>query len=90
MNRGIILLLFVSVLLCIGCSDTQHYKFTLRGNLEGIMDGEVALLKPFKNEVLCSTKDRGWKIRVERMLGGSRTVRVESGGEVFLGFHGRS
>ena len=41
MSRGIILLLFVTVLLCIGCSDTQQYKFTLWGNLVGITDGEM-------------------------------------------------
>ena len=86
MNRGIILLLFVSVLLCIGCSDTQHYKFTLRGNLEGIMDGEVALLKPFKNEVLCSTRIEGGKFELKGCLEAPGQFGLKVGERSFLVF----
>ena len=60
------------------------------GQLGGDNGWRGRLVEAVQERGVVFYEDRGWKIRVERMLVGSRTVRVESGGEVFLGFHGRS
>ena len=46
------------LLLCIGCSGTQQYSFSIRGNVEGAKYGKAFLLTP-KEEVICSTKIDG-------------------------------
>ena len=54
MKIGIIFIL----LLCIGCSGTQQYSFSIRGNVEGAKYGKAFLLTP-KEEVIYSTKIDG-------------------------------
>ena len=54
MKIGIIFIM----LLCIGCSGTQQYSFSIRGNVEGAKYGKAFLLTP-KEEVICSTKIDG-------------------------------
>ena len=54
MKIGIICIL----LLCIRCSGTQQYSFSIRGNVEGAKYGKAFLLTP-RDEVICSTKIDG-------------------------------